>query len=296
MPCFHPMRARQEHEGCRVRIMCPEGQENMHLPCGKCLGCRKRKAREWALRCVHEAAVHEQKCFVTLTYAPEHYPPNGFLQPADLRNFLKRLRIAATRGTHPNLIGNRVRFFAVGEYGDRTARAHYHALLFGVDFADLVEIPRAKGKPPLYNSATLRSIWGLGNVSTAPFTARTAAYAAQYAMKKITPKEWNIHDDLGEVAPQPFVRTSRNPGLGFWWLWRYGNDARHGLLHNDGSPFSLPRYYRDKLKADCPDIAAEAKAGALAHALAAESANLAAGESIARRYFRLTNPRELSTL
>lgn len=295
MPCYRPLRARQEREGAPVRLLPPLGDANLQLPCGKCVGCRKRRAREWALRCVHEASLHDHKCFVTLTYDPEHFPENGFLRPDHLRLFLMRVRNAARRRSHPDLLGNRLRFFAVGEYGDNTYRAHYHALLFGVDFADLVEIPRKRG-PKIYNSATLRKLWGMGNVSTAPFTTRTAAYAAQYAIKKQSKFDWRLHDELGEVAPQPFMRCSRNPGLGFWWLWRWGADAQHGVIHHDGSPYSLPRYYREKLKADCPEMYAHGKELAKAHAIAAKSASLAAGEAIALRKLALTDPRNISTL
>lgn len=295
MPCYRPIRARQEREGAAVRLLPPVGTANMHLPCGKCVGCRKRRAREWALRCVHEASMHDHKCFVTLTYDPEHYPENGFLQPSHLRDFLKRVRNALARGTHPQLVGKQLRFFAVGEYGDRTFRAHYHALLFGIDFLDMVEIPRARG-PKIFDSATLRDLWGMGHVSTAPFTTRTAAYAAQYAVKKQNKHDWRLHDELGEVAPQPFMRCSRNPGLGFWWLWRYGEDTAHGVVHHDGSPYAIPRYYRDKMRLDAPKLYAGAKASAQAHAVAAKSASLAAGELIALRKLALTDPRNISTL
>lgn len=265
----------------------------MQLPCGRCLGCRKRRSREWAVRCLHEASLHEHNAFVTLTYAPEHLPANGFLQPDDLRLFLLRVRNALRRRTHPYLLGDQLRYFAVGEYGDHTWRPHYHAVLFGVGFGDRVAIPRRRG-PPIWNSQTLRDLWGKGNVSWAPVTPRSAMYTAQYSLKKQSKREWHIHDEHGEVAPQPFMRCSTKPGIGFYWLWRWGNDTQHGLIHTDGKPLSVPRYYQTLLRRDCPELHEQARCNARDYALSARSASLEAAERIAERHLQLTNPRQLS--
>ena len=44
------------------------------LPCGRCLACKLAKAREWAVRCVLEASLYPDNCFITLTYDPEQGP------------------------------------------------------------------------------------------------------------------------------------------------------------------------------------------------------------------------------
>ena len=36
------------------------------LPCGQCYACRIAKSREWAARCVLEAKMHDDNCFITL--------------------------------------------------------------------------------------------------------------------------------------------------------------------------------------------------------------------------------------
>lgn len=50
------------------------------LPCGQCIGCRLDKSRDWAQRMVHEASLHMDNVFITLTYAPEYLPPDGGLK------------------------------------------------------------------------------------------------------------------------------------------------------------------------------------------------------------------------
>ena len=42
------------------------------LPCGQCIGCRLERSRQWAMRCVHEASMHQDNCFITLTYNDEN--------------------------------------------------------------------------------------------------------------------------------------------------------------------------------------------------------------------------------
>ena len=92
------------------------------LPCGKCLACRKSKAREWAVRAVLEASEYEDNCFITLTYDERFYNPSKLGLKADLTNFLKRLRKDYD-----------FRYYAVCERGTVKGRYHFHALLFGID-------------------------------------------------------------------------------------------------------------------------------------------------------------------
>ena len=104
------------------------------VPCGKCILCRDKKAREWAFRAACENwASKSVPLFVTLTYDNEHLPAFGLCK-RDIQLFLKRLRINLTR-----LLGYPcvdLRYFVCGEYGTNTHRAHYHVIFwnFPVDF------------------------------------------------------------------------------------------------------------------------------------------------------------------
>lgn len=183
------------------------------LPCGQCTGCRLEKSRQWAMRCVHEAQTHSRNCFVTLTYADEHLPQYGSLSRAHLTKFFKRLR------DHKGPF----RYYACGEYGDQTQRAHYHACLFGVDFDDKIEF-RQIGEHKLYISEQLTKIWGHGNASIGSLTFETAAYTARYVMKKQTgktakPFTW-LDPETGELQTltQPFAVMSLRKAIGKTWL------------------------------------------------------------------------------
>lgn len=67
------------------------GQE-IQLPCGQCIGCRLEHSRQWAMRMMHEASLHEENCFLTLTYDEENIPPDHSLKVEHFQKFMKRLR------------------------------------------------------------------------------------------------------------------------------------------------------------------------------------------------------------
>ena len=95
MACTRPLNCFKTPPG-RVVFSPTAGDVPFQVPCGKCIGCRLEHSRSWAVRCVHEAYMYENNCFVTLTYDDEHLPLTGdglaTLQRNDLTLFLKRLR------------------------------------------------------------------------------------------------------------------------------------------------------------------------------------------------------------
>lgn len=91
MSCFHPLKAYQTLSGTIVFNDLQDARP-INLPCGQCIGCRIDRSRAWAMRCVHQASMYPDNCFVTLTYAPEYLPYNGSLVHRDFQLFMKRLR------------------------------------------------------------------------------------------------------------------------------------------------------------------------------------------------------------
>jgi len=126
------------------------GFKQFVLPCGRCIGCRLERSRQWAVRMMHEASLHQDNCFITLTYDNEHLPKNASLVKRDFQLFMKRLRKA-----YPAV---RIRFFHCGEYGEQYGRPHYHAILFGFDFPDKYFLGK-RNQFPVWRSASLERLW-----------------------------------------------------------------------------------------------------------------------------------------
>ena len=113
-------------------VLADDGEEIplfFQVPCGKCSICRDKKANEWVTRAMCETQTSSNvPYFITLTYNDLNTPKNGVRKRA-AQLFMKRLRINLSRyvGHDVNL-----RFFLCAEYGSKSGRPHYHALLWNV--------------------------------------------------------------------------------------------------------------------------------------------------------------------
>lgn len=258
MPCFHPVPAwRSRAPGADGRLGITfninEGYPDMPLemPCGRCIGCRLEKTRQWKVRLVHESHFHVHRWFVTLTYDDEHYPPGGALVRRDMQLFMKRLRkrrFGNARGT--------LRYLYCGEYGETTGRPHYHAVMFGVDFPDRREYGKSKSGLPQWASAELDALWGLGRCLLGTFTPESAGYVAGYVLKKVLGEPSRecytfLDHNTGELiyAP-PFQIMSRRPGIGAAFYDKFRSDMFPGdTVILKGKEGSVPTYYLRKEKA-----------------------------------------------
>lgn len=96
------------------------------VPCGRCLLCRSKKASEWSFRAVCENKTStSEPLFITLTYNNDNLPYDGISKIA-VQLFMKRLRRNLDRAG----ITHNLRYFAVGEYGTKSARPHYHLIFW----------------------------------------------------------------------------------------------------------------------------------------------------------------------
>lgn len=206
------------------------------------------RARQWAIRCVHESQLHEANCFITLTY--ENTPPGASLVYRDFQLFMKRLR---------KRFKKKIRFYMCGEYGEQFLRPHYHACLFGIDFEDKTPWRKNHAGDQLYRSASLERLWKHGNSELGAVTFQSAAYVARYVMKKITGDLAQPHytylDEHGELHSRTpeFNQMSRRPGLAAPWLDRYLSDVYpHDCVVHQGKPGKPPRYYDNHYKKKNP--------------------------------------------
>lgn len=252
MPCYHPLSAWRDKSSGAILFVDRGFGDRIDLPCGRCIGCRLERSRQWATRIMFEAQAHEKTSFLTLTYSDENLPSPPSLRYRDYQLFMKRLR---------KQFGN-VRYYMCGEYGETTRRPHYHACIFGQDFSDdrrLHSVTTAGNK--LYTSATLANLWGLGHCIIGELTFDSAAYVARYVMKKVTgdpAKEHYSYTDADGVVSQlepEFCRMSLKPGIGALWFDKFHNDVYpHDFVVINGTKCKPPRYFDKLLKRKNPQL------------------------------------------
>lgn len=207
---------------------------------------------------MHEAQLHDDNCFITLTYDEQRLPWGGTLVLGHFQKFMKRLRKRHGAG---------IRFFHCGEYGGSTGRPHYHALLFGLDFDDKEWLKDNDQGDPLFTSSNLSSLWPYGHASVGALSAQSAAYVTRYALKKVTGHNAEahyetMHESTGEIFQKrpEYVTMSRRPGIGARWLERFGDEVfPDDFVVVNGKERKVPKSYDKLLEKADPRLFARVK-------------------------------------
>lgn len=229
------------------------------VPCGKCHRCELKKRKDWAFRMHWESLDHVYSWFIRLSYAPVHAPfvekktgiwsrgleldqtlsPDSVemvLDKKDVQDFVKRLRSRQQYYLEKKGYAKmNLRYFIVGEYGDKfTRRPHYHLVLWSVH-PDIIDFLKAG------------QLWAKGYVDVRPLkTGNVAGFL--YLTKYVYKQQGNQHNRL----VKPFTLQSRKPYIGNRFE-KYGK-----VYYNQGEPMvkfnggyiKIPRIYIDRL----PDI------------------------------------------
>lgn len=277
MPCTSPIEGYRTPSGALTQDKRKSNGNKVTVPCGRCIGCRLDYSRDWAVRITHELKFHDHACFITLTYAPEHLPKGGNLVTKHYQDFMKRLR---------KKFNVPIYYFHCGEYGEKSGRPHYHAILFGIDFCnekfdpDTHVIARRDSGAIAYRSPVLNKLWGKGITEVGTATFKSAAYIARYITKKIHGEKAREHYDIidvdsdtGEIEwqkPEYITMSKKIPtgvgdekaGIGTRFFYKYNSDifqnnkGRIIISHSpDSKPFEcrVPRYYMKLLERTNPD-------------------------------------------
>lgn len=174
--------------------------------CGQCMPCRVNRRRVWSHRIMLEAKLHPFSGFWTLTYSDDNLPltEDGLptLDAKHLTDFMKRLR-----SDYQPL---KLRYFNVGEYGDRTERPHYHLALFNYPCCERGRTVHVRRGNCCSVCERVERIWGFGKVDCGQLEDASAAYIAGYVTKKLTAKG----DPRLKGRKEEFARMSLKPGIG----------------------------------------------------------------------------------
>lgn len=237
------------------------------LPCSKCIECRLEYARNWAIRSVHEAKMHDKNSFITLTYSDEKLT-SPKLQYRDFQLFAKRLRDRL----HQELVkrigkinwsqldqsekkiliqANKIGIFVTGEYGELTKRPHWHAIIYNWEPPDQRYKRTNENGDKIFSSQILDDLWSHGSTETGAVTFKSAGYVARYAAKKL------VHGNDGHDY-EPISKKSTHQAIGKKWLEANWPDAfNHGyIILQNGTEYiqtPIPRYYEKWLQKHHPE-------------------------------------------
>ena len=195
---------------------------------------------------MHEASLHDYNLFITLTYNDKNLPKDRSLNLSHFQSFIKRLRTK---------FGNGIRFYHCGEYGPKTLRPHYHAIIFNLYLPDLI-LYSNENNQPMFTSKILDERWELGECKISWVNITTARYVAGYIQKKITGERALTHyarelidEQTGEILKEwtvipEYATMSRRPGIGIGWFQKYLSDCYPSdFVTFEGAKFPVPRSY-----------------------------------------------------
>lgn len=256
-------------------------RNTVSLPCGKCAYCSIKKRKDMTVRLTHETSLYKDCCFITLTYAPEHLPVTNLLDwkdlhdrgkiiergsdvgcptllPRDVQLFMKRLRrhLEYIPKKHSDDVRDHVlqpiRFFAVGEYGGKTKRPHYHIMIFGWKPSDQIFHQERDGYF-INRSAQIEKLWPFGFSTVTDVGFGIARYCARYVTKKFD--RLTDEDDVLSscICPEFTLQSVAKGGIGSPWLSLYAENLRYGFVtcrtgKYQVSKFAIPRYYLNRLR------------------------------------------------
>lgn len=210
------------------------GKGFVHVPCGYCIECLKDKRADWTFRLQQELKRCKSACFITMTYDDNNIPEGGSLVKRDVQLFLKRLRkdvVSWIYDINPDMKVcenvskySQMKYYLVGEYGSRTKRPHYHAIMFNV--------------PPRFYEELTR-YWNKGFVKVGSVETASIHYVTKYVI--------NRHKDF--KGQEPFALVSKN--IGYDYIKDNAKWHKSGLkayvVNESGKKQRLPRYYKDKV-------------------------------------------------
>lgn len=256
------------------------GKEPTTRPCGQCIDCRLDKSREWAIRCKHESTLHEKNCVVTLTYADEHLPANGSIDPDAGSEFMKRLRAREQYKReqihlpwHPDF---GIKTFGCAEYGcndpkcgrawcQHNMRPHYHIILFNYDFEDKKFHSKNEDGDEYFTSDILETTWKQGGCQIMELNWKTAAYVSRYVTKKLSgPGRFEFEQKrvqqgrqkhyYGEKLPEQSICVAQQEGIaGAWWKENKDKIHKSDVMWINGQKIRPVTYYDRKYEKQNPN-------------------------------------------
>jgi len=230
MECLSPL---------SIRVDAGNDYYYQHVPCGKCYQCVLNRRNDWTFRIKKETEKAYSGAFLTMTYNEEELPmvkeekvirkgeiknEEGYistLYKRDLQNWIKRVRKVEEKDK-----SRKLRYYAVGEYGDKLGRPHYHMIIWNFS---------------LQQEKAFQEKWEHGFLDFGFISDASIHYTTGYVMNKVN-----------NVEGRAKVFAIMSKGIGRNYIVEnanYHNNDKYGntrfQVSNDGHKMRMPRYYRD---------------------------------------------------
>lgn len=252
------------------------------FPCGRCYECKLRIVSGWSFRVMKEAERSSSAFFLTLTYNDDSIilTDNGFMSLHDTvyglacsrekyyfpRSLIKTKAIdnhvyKAQNSSHLQQFfkllrkknHEQIKYYACGEYGTKSARPHYHVIIFNARLESLIGDGFARqyaygnivldGKVPY----TCES-WKQGYITVGKLTDASCAYTLKYISKNSRIPMHKRDDRIKEYS-----LMSQNLGFnymetGHMQLWHKEDVLNRMYIPlKDGKKIAMPRIFKEKI-------------------------------------------------
>lgn len=192
--------------------------------CGKCIECKKQKAREWQVRLNEEILESGKVHFMTMTFSDEALEKSTETDP----NKIAAAAITQFRKDWYKKYKETIKHWLVTELGhDNTERLHLHGFLWTDKTCDKIE-----------------EVWKNGWVDTGEYVnEKSVGYCVKYVSK------------VDEKHPDFVSKVFASKGLGIGYLKKHqanqnkfnGKETKEYYKTPSGIKLALPKYYRNKL-------------------------------------------------
>lgn len=216
--------------------------------CGKCEICKVERSKQWTVKGYCESKMWKNATFLTFTYNNESIPDDRKLKRSDIQKFWKDLRYHLYKETKrakkvdltpeknnmeeiytnelEDMFGKNsrrknkkpIRYINCGEYGPKTKRPHYHAVVWNFKPTDLKRHSKDRRGYWLFTSAKINAIWGKGFVIIGDAETDTVSYVARYCTKKFA-RTRDEEERMKRKKQHEFIGASSLGFIGyFYWI------------------------------------------------------------------------------
>lgn len=240
MQCYFPITIRNKKTSTSSDL------SHIKIPCGNCEACVMRRLNGWSFRLREQMRHSETAVFMTMTYG-EHFDrqTGEYLwgrEPDTIDDYMTLNREHVLK-FHKHLrrkYAPKLKYYTIGEYGGTNFRPHYHSIMFNlpekiIQRSDIIQ----------------EKDWKHGTVQIDPCTHATIGYVAGYFYKGVGRGRQQV------PIEEQFSTMSK--GIGSTYLtpenlkWHHDN-LDFTIRTEQGFKIPMPRYYRDKLFKEYPDL------------------------------------------